>query len=320
MQSGAAVTRFSTDALAPRDRFPMWREVFARTLLNVEIEAVSQESFSAHATIRTLPGIGLMTASISAVRYRRTAELIRSDDILFSFGAAEGSYARQRGREASAKAGDALIMLGAERAAVGRPSRGTLNGLRLPRAAILALEPNVEDGFCRRIPGHLPALQLLAHYVRLLGDADPPELQQSAARHILDLVGLVLRETRGVIVREGPPGLRAARLEMIKEHVGKSLGDDTLSINRIAARHGLTPRYIQRLFEEAGLTFTGFVLEQRLTRAHRMLADPAGAGQTVTEIALTVGFNDLSYFNRTFRRRFGASPSDIRVQACSGPS
>jgi AraC-like DNA-binding protein len=74
----------------------------------------------------------------------------------------------------------------------------------------------------------------------------------------------------------------------------------------------VTPRYVQRLFEGEGTTFSEFVLNERLLRVQRMLADPRYAGWTVSAIALEVGFGDVSYFNRRFRRRFGASPTEHR--------
>ena len=43
-----------------------------------------------------------------------------------------------------------------------------------------------------------------------------------------------------------------------------------------------------------------------------MLTDASLAGRTISDIAHRSGFNDISYFNRTFRRVYGASPSDIR--------
>jgi AraC-like DNA-binding protein len=67
------------------------------------------------------------------------------------------------------------------------------------------------------------------------------------------------------------------------------------------------------LFEEEDTTFTEFVLERRLDRAHRMLADPRSADRNISTIAFDAGFGDLSYFNRTFRRRFGRTPSDVRA-------
>jgi AraC-like DNA-binding protein len=79
----------------------------------------------------------------------------------------------------------------------------------------------------------------------------------------------------------------------------------------------VTPRYVQKLFEEAGETFTQYLIVQRLARASRLLTDPQLIDRTLTSIALEVGFGDLSYFNRAFRRQFGITPSDTRAVAKS---
>jgi AraC-like DNA-binding protein len=69
------------------------------------------------------------------------------------------------------------------------------------------------------------------------------------------------------------------------------------------------------LFEPEGVSFTTYVINQRLARAHRMLCDPLFDHRSISAIALAVGFGDISYFNRTFRRCFGATPSDVRRQS-----
>jgi AraC-like DNA-binding protein len=69
------------------------------------------------------------------------------------------------------------------------------------------------------------------------------------------------------------------------------------------------------LFEAAGLSFSEFVLAERLARAHRMLTAPRYAGATISAIAYAAGFADLSHFNHSFRRRYGGTPSDVRAAA-----
>jgi AraC-like DNA-binding protein len=69
------------------------------------------------------------------------------------------------------------------------------------------------------------------------------------------------------------------------------------------------------LFESEGLSFTEFVRDERLNRAHRMLASARCAGRKIADIAFTCGFGDISYFNRAFRARFGITPSDVRRDA-----
>ena len=83
----------------------------------------------------------------------------------------------------------------------------------------------------------------------------------------------------------------------------------------VAARHRVNPRYVQRLFEAEGATFSEFVLTERLMRVYQLLADPICQHLKVSEIAYQTGFSDLSYFNRSFRQRFGTTPSDIRMEA-----
>jgi AraC-like DNA-binding protein len=45
-----------------------------------------------------------------------------------------------------------------------------------------------------------------------------------------------------------------------------------------------------------------------------MLADPQFADHGIGEVALKAGFGDLPYFTRSFRRRFGMTPSDARAR------
>jgi AraC-like DNA-binding protein len=69
---------------------------------------------------------------------------------------------------------------------------------------------------------------------------------------------------------------------------------------------------VQILFESEGKTFSQFLIDQRLARAHRMLSDPRLSERTISAIAYEAGFGDVSNFNRVFRRRYGETPSDMR--------
>ena len=82
----------------------------------------------------------------------------------------------------------------------------------------------------------------------------------------------------------------------------------------MAQRQGISPRYLQRLLESSGATFTARVTELRLQRAHALLTEaPDGAGRII-DVALQAGFSDISQFNRLFRVRFGDTPSAVRAE------
>jgi transcriptional regulator GlxA family with amidase domain len=135
-----------------------------------------------------------------------------------------------------------------------------------------------------------------------------------AVTHVYDLAALALGATRDATEVAKNRGLRAARIGAIKADIRTNLAREALSIHEIASRQCVTPRYIQILFEGEGTTFTEFVLNERLMRALRMLTDLRFADCLISTIAFDVGFGDLSYFNNSFRRRFGGTPSDVRAE------
>jgi AraC-like DNA-binding protein len=106
--------------------------------------------------------------------------------------------------------------------------------------------------------------------------------------------------------------LRSARLRTAKVYIVENSYRQDLSVGSVAAHLGVTSRYLQRLFEADGTTFSAFVLGQRLTRAYRMLCDSQFSDRPVGVIAYDVGFGDLSYFNRCFRRQYGVTPTEIK--------
>jgi transcriptional regulator GlxA family with amidase domain len=151
-------------------------------------------------------------------------------------------------------------------------------------------------------------------YIDLLrqqGPASDPAIAHQVAHHLFELAAFVLDPTLNRAVQaEG--SVKAARLAAMRADVSASLGQVRLSAKTLAQRHGVTDRYIHRLFEETGRTFGDFVQEERLKRAYQLLTDPAQSRKSVGAIAAEVGFGDLSTFHRRFRRRFGDTPRTIR--------
>ena len=82
-------------------------------------------------------------------------------------------------------------------------------------------------------------------------------------------------------------------------------------IHRLAADVGLGVSRFRHLFRETvGVSFRQFVCASRLDEAARQLINSDGR---VSAIAYGVGFEDLSYFDRVFRQRFGTSPKEHRA-------
>lgn len=189
----------------------------------------------------------------------------------------------------------------------------------VPGAVFEALVPDVNGLLMRPVPRNSEALRLLKSYAGLLEDNNhelaTPELRHSTA----SLMACVASDVRGDRKETAGSGVRAARLHAIKADVGANIARRDLTLNAIAGRHNISPRYIRKLLESEGTNFTDLVQGQRLLRAYRLLTDPRSAGRSVSEIAFAVGFGDLSYFNRAFRRRFGCTPSEARAGSMREP-
>ena len=135
--------------------------------------------------------------------------------------------------------------------------------------------------------------------------------------HIRELIAVVLSDAG---VKANMFRAPEARLKAIKAYILKNLRNPELTETAVALRQRVTSRYVRKLFEVENTTFSKFVLYHRLMHAHRMLSDPLLAGVKISAIALEVGFSDLSYFDRTFRRQFHATPSEVRQSRCKQSS
>ena len=321
-----APIHFTTAVLPAQERVPFWREMLARKLLSVDLEPSPDLPFQAEVTLRALPGVRLVWCrAVTPVSCRRTPEIVAEGDdsfaLLLNRNGAQMQILSQRAEDVPVGRGEAIPVLFTEPAALAL-SQIDWVGVIVPRTALAALVSDVEDAALRLIPNNSDTLRLLTHYLQMLQeenlDLQTPELRNLIATHIQDLVAMVIGANRDGTAIAEERGIRAARLAAIKDDILESIGRRNLTISSVAARHHVTPRSVQVLFEGDGTTFSEFVLDNRLARAHRMLRDSRFTVRTISSIAYETGFGDLSYFNRTFRRRFGATPSDIRADGAGG--
>jgi len=90
---------------------------------------------------------------------------------------------------------------------------------------------------------------------------------------------------------------------------------EPIDLDQAAQRAGISPFHFLRLFGRVlGVTPHQYLLRARLRRAARLLAE---SSRSITDVALDVGFNDLSNFVRSFHRAAGVSPRGFR-RAASG--
>lgn len=98
-------------------------------------------------------------------------------------------------------------------------------------------------------------------------------------------------------------------IENVKNYLQTNLEYD-IDLSHITTLFHYNRQYLGRLFKkETGLSIRAYVMQQRLERAKALLES---SDETVIDIANRVGFDNVTYFNRQFKQRYGITPSQSR--------
>ncbi len=301
-------------------RLLQWREFLFRVFGPLEVSALSDRPFS-----QSLDGWQFGTVGL--VRFAGTANCIASTsstiaatmrpDFYLSLNPDPAPMAfSQRGRDVVLDAATVALGTCNEPCDMRANNRTAYFQVAVPQARITDLVAGVEDQIARPIHSGTAAMRHLRRYIGLLSEPggldDDPDLIAHVETTLTDLVALALCAGRDATRMAQMRGLRAARLQHILAEVRTGFTTPGFSPQAVAHKLGVTPRYVQNLLQETGSSFTERVLELRLQRTCAMLADLRYDRMKISEIAEACGFNEIPYFNRCFRRRFGASPTQYR--------
>jgi AraC-like DNA-binding protein len=101
---------------------------------------------------------------------------------------------------------------------------------------------------------------------------------------------------------------------VILRFISSNFGDTELDLERVAAGTGANRSKVNDVLKiELGMTFTSYLNKLRLTEAASLLAEKSGSG--IAEIAYSVGYANVSYFNKLFKDEYGCTPKAFRSLA-----
>jgi len=106
---------------------------------------------------------------------------------------------------------------------------------------------------------------------------------------------------------------RTARRMQVRRYIYENLKDPALSASTVAARMGISRRYLHLLFGAEDETVSSYILQRRLEACAKQLSDPCLRRRSITEIAFEWGFNHATHFARVFKARYGVAPRDYRL-------
>lgn len=187
--------------------------------------------------------------------------------------------------------------------------------ITIPRAVMRARLSGVEHNTAMRIPGSFGAGAITSSFIRhVVSEAENISDWGISALsdQSLDLFTLSLASLNSQSYTLSRS--RSASLQGIKNFIEKNLSNPMLDTAMVAIGTGFSARYINTLLNDNDTSLMRYILQRRLERCSKDLVDLLHTNQNILEIALNWGFNDISHFSRTFKQRFGCTPSQYRQE------
>jgi len=99
------------------------------------------------------------------------------------------------------------------------------------------------------------------------------------------------------------------RVRKVKEYINQNYTKD-IRLAYLSDMVGMTPASFSRFFKlRTGKNLSDYIIDIRLGYSSRMLVDST---KSISEVCFECGFNNLSYFNRIFKKKKGMTPKEFR--------
>ncbi|MGW1654492.1 helix-turn-helix domain-containing protein [Streptomyces atratus] len=303
---------FSTRGLPPGERVVAWERALSQVFAHLEVAVEGSRPWAGELTAERLGALQIATEEFGPGTVLRSARSVAADPsthILARLQLEGTALLLQDGRTAELRPGSLAFHDARRPYRIVLPRRQRARVLMLPRALL-----RLEEG------------QLAALTATAVDDAG-----EGAAALLLPLLcGLVDEAVRACATRRGELARLAAEIlgTLALEQVGKQpapalweritasvqdrLQEPGLTPQDIADQHGISLRYLHRLFQLQGTTVNAWVRTRRLEAAREELAQAGAAHRSIAAMAARWGFTNPSHFSRTFRETYGMSPVQWR--------
>jgi AraC-like DNA-binding protein len=243
----------------------------------------------------------------------RTSELVaRSTFNNFFIGCLIDGYAKlsQMGHHTELSASDIAVLDSSSEYTIEVPDILDCIWVRVPRHRLEGRLATPRDVMAQRIDGCIGTGKLTSQLLResyaQAGDIPITEALR-VSNAILDLLSLSLSIPTDTHARFSDPLLRR-----IQNYIELNLDDPELSLSEVAKAHGISVRYVNKLFEREGISTAKWIRLRRLERCRGDIESLSTRSQSISQIAYAHGFGDISTFNRAFKKQYGVAPKALR--------
>ena len=307
----AHLHKVSTDAAKVPDRLKQWQDFNSRAV-GRPMRAFGSGSFQGELEYATLADISWCKISASGHRVEYFEQPARQEQIYAIFQLKGQSYRKQGNRAILTSAGEWTISDLSPPYVSSSSEEIELLVLGMPTQCLSTKFCDIRPFTLRRFSGTSGVGKLAYAFGQdVFGQIG--SLRSEFDREIIGMISHLIRLTVRELSDETP--LRSPKFtlcERVKSYIASNLRDSELTIDRIAAVHKCTKRYLHKVFEGEGRSISEYIWQLRLDACHEQLVNADANDRSITEIALSWGFNSSAHFSSAFKRRFGTSPLALR--------
>ncbi len=308
-------THYCTTEVPQHHEYGFWREVIAKNYFHLQLDFRNNQRFKGELQAWELGMVSLSKLDCSALRYQRLRQHCQAGDpqILVTVPLRSEVEFSQLGRQTRCAPGQFILEHSDEPYEFSHGAENSMWVIKVPESALKSRIGST-GRFCAQHFDTTSGMgQLFSDYLQLITrhcDRQPSEAALSLMGvQLIDLLGTTLKEVPSVL-QSSVSVVRSAHLARIDAYVRAHLTDPGLSPEALAARHGISLRYLHALFKDTGQSVAQWIRDLRLQSAYEQLvAAPAGA--SLAQLAYACGFNDQTQFNHAFKRRYLHSPGEL---------
>lgn len=180
--------------------------------------------------------------------------------------------------------------------------------MKTSMASIATLLKNAEMGVCF-------SLKTIMHVYNDIEELSKMQPGFQSVMKFLDLIHKLSLSTDYRVLSSGAfshadVAVDSRRVQKVKDYIDHNFRDE-IRLQTLADLANMTPTAFSRFFKlRTSRNISDYIIDVRLGHATRLLADSTMA---VVEICYHCGFNNISNFNRVFRKRKGCTPTEFRA-------
>lgn len=301
----------STDSVGYAERERVWRDALAQISLP---DTHLQDHSGFHGDVSSVVSpLGIEFSRVSSSPQTLSGACLSSPPCLWLAVPVEGVFRLDDGADVrDLRSGDILYGPTGRDAALRLPEHFVMLYIRIPQNVLYPRLLNLQVMRLGTLTGQVAVNRVFSALLRSVVN-DLEELNDDDIRPVeVALSEFVITSLAESAAMSCFDVAGASNFHRVLQAIELQLGDGDLTLHRIAEQQHVSARYIQKLLQQAGTSFSQYLRQRRLEHCHADLASSAHRHLSISEICFRWGFNDAAHFSRSFGAHYGMTPRAFR--------